>query len=113
MVSVKGQVVLPADARVALGMTPGKAVTVIPDLVRKQVVIMPLGQENPVDRGYGLLSGKVQSLTRQLMKEKIREADCARGGLYLPRARGTKKYLARYDSRRGGQLCGRGQGRVV
>lgn len=74
MVSVKGQVVLPADARVALGMTPGKAVTVIPDLVRKQVVIVPLGQENPVERGYGLLAGKVPSLTRQLMKEKIREA---------------------------------------
>lgn len=74
MVSVKGQVVLPAEARVALGMTPGKAVTVIPDLARKQVVIVPLGEENPVERGYGLLAGKGSSLTRLLMKEKIREA---------------------------------------
>lgn len=74
MISVKGQVVLPADARTALGMTPGKAVTVIPDLARKQVVIVPLGRENPVERGYGLLAGKVPSLTRLLMKEKIREA---------------------------------------
>lgn len=74
MISVKGQVVLPADARAALGMTPGKAVTVIPDLVRKQVVIVPLGEENPVERGYGLLAGKSPSLTRLLMKEKIREA---------------------------------------
>lgn len=74
MISVKGQVVLPADARAALGMTPGKAVTVIPDLARKQVVIVPLGEENPVERGYGLLTGKTRSLTRLLMKEKIREA---------------------------------------
>lgn len=74
MVSVKGQVVLPADARSALGMTPGKAVTVIPDLARKQVVIVPLAQENPVERAYGLLAGKATSLTRLLTKEKIREA---------------------------------------
>lgn len=74
MISVKGQVVVPAEARVALGMTPGKAVTVIPDIARKQVVIVPLGEENPVERGYGLLIGKAPSLTRLLMKEKIREA---------------------------------------
>lgn len=74
VVSVKGQIVLPADARVALGMTPGKAVTVIPDFARKQVVIVPLGEKNPVERGYGLLAGKAPSLTRLLMKEKIREA---------------------------------------
>lgn len=74
MISVKGQVVLPADARIALGMTPGKAVAVIPDIARRQVVIMPLSEENPVERGYGLLAKKVPSLTRQLMKEKIREA---------------------------------------
>lgn len=71
---MKGQVVLPAEARVALGMTPGKAVTVIPDLARKQVVIVPLGEENPIERGYGLLTGKAPSLTRLLMKEKTREA---------------------------------------
>lgn len=74
MVSVKGQVVLPAEARTALGMRPGTAVTVIPDLIRKQVVIVPLDEENPVNRGYGLLAGKAPSLARQLMKEKIREA---------------------------------------
>ncbi len=74
MVSVKGQVVLPAEARAAFGMLPGTAVTVIPDLIRKQVVIVPLDEENSVNRGYGLLAGKASSLTRQLMKEKIREA---------------------------------------
>ena len=74
MISVKGQVVLPADARRALGMTPGKAVTVIPDLARKQVVIVPLNEENPVERGYGLLVGKTPSLTQLLMKEKIHDA---------------------------------------
>lgn len=74
MVSVKGQVVLPAKARSVLGMTPGKAVTVIPDIARKQVVIMPLAEDNPVERAYGLLAGKRLSLTRLLMKEKISEA---------------------------------------
>lgn len=74
MVSVKGQVVLPAEARLAFGMLPGTAVTVIPDLIRKQVVIIPLDDENPVSRGYGLLAKKAPSLARQLMKEKIREA---------------------------------------
>lgn len=73
MVSVKGQVVLPAEARLAFGMLPGTAVTVIPDLIRKQVVIIPLDDENPVSRGYGLLAKKAPSLARQLMKEKIRE----------------------------------------
>lgn len=73
MVSVKGQVVLPADARAALGMQPGTAVTVIPDLARKQVVIVPLDEENPVERGYGLLAGKTSSLTKQLLQEKARE----------------------------------------
>jgi len=74
IVSVKGQVVLPADARAALGMTPGTAIMVIPNLVRKQVVIVPLAEENPVERGYGLLAGKTPSLTKQLLQEKIREA---------------------------------------
>lgn len=73
-ISVKGQVVVPADARAAFGMTPGTAVTVIPDLARKQIVIMPLNEENPVERGYGLLAGKTASFTRQLLQEKAREA---------------------------------------
>lgn len=74
MVSIKGQVVLPAEARAAFGMLPGTAVTVIPDLIRKQVVIVPLDEEDPVNRGYGLLTERAPSLSRQLMKEKIREA---------------------------------------
>ncbi len=73
IVSAKGQVVLPALTRTALGIRPGSAVAVIPDAVRKQVVIRPLGQANPVALGYGLLAGSAPSLTRELMKAKVRD----------------------------------------
>lgn len=73
IVSPKGQVVLPASTRTALGIRPGMSVAVIPDLEQRQVVIRPLGQSNAVTQGYGLLSGKSSSLTRELMKAKKRD----------------------------------------
>jgi AbrB family looped-hinge helix DNA binding protein len=65
-VSTKGQLVIPAEMRTALGIQPGTRIAVTQDGSR--IVLEPVSEEL-VDRTRGMFSGK-PSLSEELKRER-------------------------------------------
>ena len=70
-VSTKGQFVIPAEMRAALGIRPGTRIAVTQDGAR--IVLEPVSEEL-VDRTRGLLSGE-ESLSAELKRERRRRKE--------------------------------------
>lgn len=71
-VSPKGQILIPAAIRKALGVKPNGKVFVAPDLEKKKIIIEVLEGEDIIDFAYGMLKRKKgeKSMTRELLEER-------------------------------------------
>jgi len=70
-VSTKGQFVIPAEMRSALGIKPGTRICVTQD--GSKIVLEPVS-EDLVDRTRGMLAGG-PSLSKALLRQRRREKD--------------------------------------
>jgi len=64
--SIKGQIVIPADFRRLLGLKPRMKILLWPEKEEKKVIIEPLGLD-PIEVGFGLLKDWKKSAT-EIMK---------------------------------------------
>lgn len=71
-VSLKGQMVVPAGLRRALGVRAGTLVLIIPDTVNKQMIVRPMATDDPIEAGFGMFAGET-SLLKTLLKTKKEE----------------------------------------
>lgn len=60
--SVKGQIVIPADFRRLLGLKPRMKILLWPEKEEKKVTLEPLGLD-PIETGFGLLKDWKKSAT--------------------------------------------------
>lgn len=74
-VSPKGQILIPAAIRKALGVKPNGKVFVAPDLEKKTIIIEALEGKGIIDFAYGMLKRKKgeKSMTRELLEERKRD----------------------------------------
>ena len=64
--------VLPADFRRVFDVQAGTLVLLIPDLIKKQVVVRSMATTDPIEAAFGMFSGE-KSLTKSLIKSKKEE----------------------------------------
>lgn len=73
-VSEKGQIVIPAGMRQALGIKAKGKVYVVPDKKKKKLVIKPMEGKDIIEAAHGMLaSGDGKSWTRELLEERRRD----------------------------------------
>lgn len=76
-VSPKGQILIPADIRKALGVIPRGKVFIFPDIEEKKMVVEALEGENIIKYAYGMLRKKKgkQSMVKELLEERRRDLE--------------------------------------
>lgn len=73
-VSPKGQILIPADIRKALGIKPKGQVFIKPDSKQGKMEVKALTKDNIIDLAYGMLaSNDGKSWTKELEEERRRD----------------------------------------